>query len=138
MTVGTYAKAIAAAGVAGLTAAVTALDDGMINAYEWTVIGASTLGALGAVWAVPNMPEGARKYGKAATSGAIAGLGAIGAAIVSGTGFGPADWVTVALAIVGGLGLTYAVPNSEWSDGLGPPPMPTTLPSGDAPGPFPT
>lgn len=116
MTVGIYAKAIAGATVAGLTAALTALDDGTITAYEWTVITGTTIAALAGVWAVPNTPTGITRYGKAFTAAAVAGLGAVGAGIVDGA-MTQADWVTVAIAVAGGLGVTYTVPNSAHSDG---------------------
>lgn len=133
MTIGTYAKAIAATAAAGLTAAITALDDGTITAYEWTVILIAAAVAAGAVWAIPNMTDGVRKYGKAATAGLIAVLGAIGAAVLDGSGISPDEWLGIAVALLSGLGLTYAVPNAEWSDGLGPRGTGPVLPSGDAP-----
>ncbi len=49
-----YAKAITAAVIAGLTALVTALDDGSVTAQEGVIIAIALLTALGAVWAIPN------------------------------------------------------------------------------------
>lgn len=116
MTIGAYAKAVSATVVAGLTAAITALEDGQITAYEWTVVLAAAAVAAAAVWAVPNTPEGVRKYGKAATAGVIAVLGAVGAAVLDGTGISQDEWLAIIVALLGGLGLTYAVPNADHSD----------------------
>ncbi|KXK61947.1 hypothetical protein AWW66_10930 [Micromonospora rosaria] len=52
----TYAKAITGAAVAGLTALGTALTDGQVTPAEWVGVAIATLGALGAIWAVPNAP----------------------------------------------------------------------------------
>lgn len=49
-----YAKAVTAAVIAGLTALVTALDDGSVTAQEGVIIVIALLTALGAVWAIPN------------------------------------------------------------------------------------
>lgn len=49
-----YAKAVTAAVIAGLTALVTALDDGSVTAQEGVIIAIALLTALGAVWAIPN------------------------------------------------------------------------------------
>lgn len=48
------AKAITGALAAGAAAGATAAMDDTITAGEWWVIAASVLGALAAVWAVPN------------------------------------------------------------------------------------
>jgi hypothetical protein len=53
-TIAPYAKAVTAALVAGLTALLTALDDGAVSRSEWVTVAVAFLGALGAVWAVPN------------------------------------------------------------------------------------
>ncbi|HEX7993539.1 MAG TPA: hypothetical protein VF506_06420 [Streptosporangiaceae bacterium] len=49
-----YAKAIVAAGIAGLSVLGTALADGHISAGEWVAVASATLAALGLVWGVPN------------------------------------------------------------------------------------
>jgi hypothetical protein len=49
-----YAKSLTAAAVAGLTALGTALTDGGVTPAEWTGVAIATLGALGAVYAIPN------------------------------------------------------------------------------------
>lgn len=58
-----YAKAVIGALVAGLTALGTALADGAVSPAEWVGVAIATLGALGAVYAIPNIkaPTGATK-----------------------------------------------------------------------------
>ena len=56
MTWKPYAKAIAGALTAGLTAAATALTDGSIDPVESITIAIAVITALGVVWAVPNGP----------------------------------------------------------------------------------
>lgn len=53
---GSYAKAIIGALVAGLAALQAALDDGGITAAEGIAAAIATLVALGAIWVVPNKP----------------------------------------------------------------------------------
>ncbi len=53
-----YIKAILAALVAGLSALATALDNGAISAQEAVTAAIATLVALGAVYAIPNAPDG--------------------------------------------------------------------------------
>ncbi|MBB2914844.1 hypothetical protein FHS43_006156 [Streptosporangium becharense] len=48
------AKAIVAAGSAGLGALVTAMDDNVIVTGEWVTVGLFVLGALGVTYVVPN------------------------------------------------------------------------------------
>lgn len=55
MGFGRYAKAVVGAIVAGLGALKLAVDGG-IDASEWIEVAIITLGALGAVWAIPNSP----------------------------------------------------------------------------------
>ena len=56
MTWQPYAKAIAGAITAGLTAAATALTDGSVDPVEAITIAIAVITALGVVWAVPNGP----------------------------------------------------------------------------------
>jgi hypothetical protein len=54
-----YAKAVAGAVVAGLTALLPAIQDGNgVSAAEWIVVAIAVLGGLGIVYAVPNRPAG--------------------------------------------------------------------------------
>ncbi|MEU8906951.1 hypothetical protein [Streptomyces mirabilis] len=50
------------------------------------------------------------RYWKAITAGVVAGAGAAGTALEDGKVTGP-EAVTILLAVLGGLGLTWAVPN---------------------------
>ena len=56
MTWKPYAKAIAGALTAGLTAAATALTDGSVDPVESITIAIAVITALGVIWAVPNEP----------------------------------------------------------------------------------
>lgn len=56
-----------------------------------------------------------RPYTKAVVAGLLAGLGALGTALVDNT-VSPAEWVGVASATLAGLGLVYAVPNRPAGD----------------------
>lgn len=116
MPIGIYSKAVSAAVVAGLAAAITALADNTIGVPDGVAIALAVLGALGAVWAVPNLPAGVARYGKAATAGLIAGLGSVATALTSTSGISAAEWLGVAIAVIGGLGLTAVVPNAVRSD----------------------
>jgi multidrug transporter EmrE-like cation transporter len=50
------------------------------------------------------------KYAKALVAAATAGLAALGTALADDT-ITRLEWIGVAVAVVGALGLTYAVPN---------------------------
>lgn len=52
-----YAKAVTGALVAGLTTLGMALVDDAVTPGEWVGVAIAALGALGAVWAVPNHPS---------------------------------------------------------------------------------
>lgn len=52
--IGTFAKAIVGALIAGGGSLVVALDDGIVTAQEGVTCGLAFLIALGAVWGVPN------------------------------------------------------------------------------------
>ncbi|WP_192902292.1 hypothetical protein [Micromonospora globbae] len=51
-----------------------------------------------------------KPYAKAIVGGLLAGLGALGTALVDNS-VTPAEWVGVATATLAGLGIVYAVPN---------------------------
>lgn len=116
-SIGLYAKAIAAAVVATLMAAVSALADNQITPVEWTVIAGAFLIGLGAVWAVPNVPEVLRTYGKAATAGLVAVVAAVGVGLTDGA-LSQAEILTAVIALITGSGLTAIVPNAAESDGV--------------------
>ncbi|MEV4093777.1 hypothetical protein [Streptosporangium saharense] len=54
-------------------------------------------------------------YAKAITSGVAAGTAALVQAMADSF-IVPGEWVTVALAVLGALGITYVVPNAAQSD----------------------
>lgn len=51
-------------------------------------------------------------YAKAITGSAVAGLTTLGTALIDNE-VTPAEWVGVAVAFLGALGLVYAVPNAD-------------------------
>ncbi len=51
-----------------------------------------------------------KPYAKAIVGAAVAGLTALGTALADNQ-VTPVEWVTVAIATLGALGLVYAVPN---------------------------
>ncbi len=54
------------------------------------------------------------KYAKAFVAAATAGLGSLATALADNV-VTPVEWVTVAIALLGALGLTYAIPNKPAS-----------------------
>lgn len=52
------AKALVAAAATGAATGAMAASDDVITAGEWWTIAAATIGALAAVWSVPNAPKG--------------------------------------------------------------------------------
>ncbi|MFW6598108.1 hypothetical protein ACQBAU_16380 [Propionibacteriaceae bacterium Y2011] len=115
MNIGLYAKAIAGAVVAGLTAATTALADGTITLVEWMVIAGAFLAAAAAVWAVPTLPEGVARYGKIATSALIALAGSLGTGLADGA-LSSQEIITAVIALLVGSGLVASVPNAAGDD----------------------
>jgi hypothetical protein len=116
MPVGQYAKAIVGAVLAGGMAVITALEAGRVEGVEWATVAGTLLLALGAVFAVPNMPDGVRRYGKAIVGGLVAAVGAAGTALVGGWPFSPDEWLAIVVALVSGLGLVAVTPNAALSD----------------------
>lgn len=57
MNLGPYAKAVVGGIVGGLTAAGTALADGVIEPTEWIGIVLAFIAGTGFVYAVPNKPK---------------------------------------------------------------------------------
>lgn len=112
--IGLITKAILAAAVASSGAIITALQNGRISWEEWVAIVISFLVALGAVWAIPNLPDGVRAYGKAVTAGLIAALGALGTAMLNGV-VSPDEIVVIVAALITGSGLVYIAPNAPAS-----------------------
>lgn len=115
--IGLYAKAVVAAAITALTTAQTALnDDGHITNIEWIAVAVSFVVALGAVRAIPNLPSGVARYGKAITAGIVAGLGSVAAALTDGGGITTQEWVAVVLAIVAAAVPTWIAPNARVSE----------------------
>lgn len=52
------------------------------------------------------------QYAKAVVAGATAGLTTLGGALADGH-VSPGEWIAVAVAVLGGLGLTALVPNAK-------------------------
>lgn len=52
------------------------------------------------------------RYAKAIIGAVVAGLGAYGASVADGSGVTGAEWVAIAVAVVGALGLVWATPNA--------------------------
>lgn len=57
MKISAIAKSIVAGAAAGATAAVTAVQDGVLTTGEGVTIALAVLGAWGIVFAVPNRPK---------------------------------------------------------------------------------
>ncbi len=58
MKISSIAKSLVAGVAAGATAAVTAVQDGVLTTGEGVTITLAVLGAWGIVYAVPNKPKG--------------------------------------------------------------------------------
>lgn len=61
MRVSSIAKSLVAGAAAGATAAVTALQDGVLTTGEGITIVLAVLGAWGITWAIPNTTIAPRK-----------------------------------------------------------------------------
>jgi hypothetical protein len=117
--IGLITKAIIAAAVAAAGSVTAALQNGHIELLEWVAIAVSFLVALAAVWAVPNLPDGIKRYGKAITAALIAGLGAAGTALLNGV-ISPDEWVVIIVALLTGSGLVYIAPDAPASTNIPP------------------
>jgi hypothetical protein len=119
--IGYYTKAILSAFVAAASAAIVALQDGVDGSHisfgEWVVIATAFVISGAAVWAVPNVPESVRVYGKAITAGLTSGLSALGASLTDGS-ISAHEWIALLMALVVGSGLVGIAPNASASDNL--------------------
>lgn len=110
LKIGTYAKALLAILAAGLVVLAAAITDDDVSSPELVNVGIAIVTAIG-VYLIPNLPEGrgVRGYAK----GAVAFLGAALAALASflSDGVTNAEWVLIALAALGAIGVTI-VPNT--------------------------
>lgn len=101
-----YAKFFAAVVATVISGIVAALyGDGTVSSTEWVNVAIAAVGAL-AVFAAPNVPGAA--YTKSILAVLAAGLAVAASAIVGG--ITPTEWMQIALAALGALGV-YAVPN---------------------------
>lgn len=103
-----YTKAIVSILAAALVVIGAALTDNVVSQLELVNIAIATLTAVG-VFLIPNLDEGPRRYAKAA----VAFLGAALTALVTvlSDGVTPSEWIVVALAALGAIGVTV-LPNS--------------------------
>lgn len=108
MRISTYAKAIVYIITAGLVVLGAALTDDVVSTSEWLNIGIAGVTAVG-VYLVPNLGTGVQHYAK----GIVAFVGAALAALASflSDGVTSAEWVLVALAALGAIGVVI-VPNT--------------------------
>ena len=114
--VGLYAKALAAAAVAGLGAYSTAIQDGSgLSASEVVGLIITVLVAAGAVWAVPNIPDGVRVYGKMFVGAIVAGLGTLGTGFTDGS-LSQVEVISAVVAFIVALGLVGVTSNAASSD----------------------
>jgi hypothetical protein len=118
--IGMIAKAIIAAAVAAGSAVTTALQDGHIQGLEWVAIIIAFLAGFGAVLGTANLPGGWRFYSKAIVAALIAGLSALGTALINGWPPSGDEIVVIILAIISGSGLVYITPNAPASTDIPP------------------
>ena len=112
--IGLITKAVLAAFVAASSSVITALQNGHIDGLEWIAIASAFVVGLGAVFAIPNLPSGVAKYGKAIAAGIVAGLSAAATAYLN-QDISPDEWVVIAVAVLTGLGLVAVAPNAPAS-----------------------
>lgn len=98
------ARAIVGAVVAGLLAAIAALNngDGIVPA-EWIAIVVTFLVTGGAVWGIPTVPEGVRRYGKAITAAIATALGVLGTGLADDGYLNQSEWLMALTALLSAL-----------------------------------
>ena len=101
-----YSKFIAIV-IATVLSAISAalLGDSVISPNEWVNVAIAGVGAA-AVFAAPNVPGAA--YTKSVLAVLAAGLTVLASVIIGGVS--PAEWIQIAIAALGAVGV-YAVPN---------------------------
>lgn len=112
-----YAKAIVAIIVAALAVLGAAVTDGIITPIEAVDIAIALFTAVG-VYLVPNLDTRPRAYAKGIVAFVGAGLGALVIILSNAGGWADvslSDWITVALAALGGIGVVV-VPNLQLQD----------------------
>jgi len=105
----TYAKFAAQVVAAVLTALVPALMDDSVDTTEWINAVIVALGAV-AVLGAGNLPAGVWSYTKTIVSAATAGAVFLQSAISDG--MSSAEWMQLALAVLGALGV-FAAPGPK-------------------------
>lgn len=98
-----YGKSLAALAAAALTAAAAALTDGAFTAQEGVQVAIAVATAAG-VWLVPNLPQ--HPGIKTALAALLAVLN-LAVTFIDG-GISTAEWVNLALAALGVLGVGFA------------------------------
>jgi hypothetical protein len=117
MAIGTITKAILGGATAASGAITTALQDGNIAAAEGITAAIAFIAAFTGVYFATNLSAGVLKYAKAITAGVLAGLGAVATALAGGGWpLSTDEWIVVATAALGGLGLVGVAPNAAASD----------------------
>lgn len=99
----TYGKAIVALAIAGLTALASALTDDHVTAQETVQIAIAATTAA-SVWLVPAVPQW--PWMKTAVAALLAALNVAVTAILGG--ISGEEWVNIALAALGVLGVSAA------------------------------
>jgi hypothetical protein len=121
-SIGLYAKAIASAFAAAAVVALEGMANGSLSTAQWITVVVSFIAGLGAVAAVPNFPEGAKRILKAIIAAVVAGAGVLTVAIVAGSPFVVTLPLVlkIVLAVLGTFGIVYTVPNAAESDPIDP------------------
>ena len=129
------ARAVVGAVIAGLSAALVALNNGYgIEPAEWVAIIITFLVAGAAVWAVPTLRDGVGVYGKAITAAVVTALGVLGTGLADDGNLNQIEWLTALTALLSGLavsqvpettGEVYPHPPAPGIEG--PPVSPTVL-----------
>lgn len=123
-----YAKAVVAIIAAALATLGAAVTDGTVTPAEAVTVAIALFTTIG-VYLVPNLDTGPRAYAKGVVAFVGAGLGALALALGAAGGWADvtlSDWITVALAALGGIGVVV-VPNLELEDLSDPAGFPRSL-----------
>lgn len=100
-----YFKFIVQVFFVGVSALVAALVDDRVDTTEWINVGIAVLGAIGVLGA-GNLPSGVWAYTKTIVAAATAGLVFLTSALIGG--MTTSEWLQVALAVAGSLGVAAA------------------------------
>jgi peptidoglycan/LPS O-acetylase OafA/YrhL len=103
-----YTKAVVSIVAAVLVALVAALTDDVVTVVEFVTVGIAGVTAV-TVYLVPNLPTGPARYAKGITAFVGAGLSAL--VLIVADGVSLSEWLTVAVAALGGVGIVV-LPNA--------------------------